>query len=812
MKRLIIILVIASFVVWCSTVYAADVVPPVIDLPGTQPNEVGTLESPDKCDNCHGGYNTSIEPAYNWRGSMMANAGRDPLFWATVAVAEQDFDGAGDLCIRCHSSGGWIAGRSTPTDGSGLQAGDSDGVECDYCHMMVNPNNSEHVGQQNLFFPANDPDNSTTGFYGSGMGVIWGGSEKLGPYYDAAARHQDMGSKFHRDVDFCGTCHDVSNSAVGHYAPNNGTQPTGEALNPAPSRVHSNPDLILGTPQAYVALNNPPYRFGIVERTFSEFKAGVIGSTLVSDYLNLPADLQAGALKAGYESAILAGTGGNYASGPDETGQITTPPRYFSCQTCHLRPVVGPGCNKKGVPVRTDLPLHDMTGGAGYWVTGAIKYLDTQGKLRLGGGLNDGQLAALDAGTLRAKKQLSEAATVEIVGTTNTVKVTNLTGHKLITGYPEGRRMWLRTTWYDADNNGLRVDGEYGPLFKADGVTPVTVINPSTDAPVQVKSIINPYDPNTKVYEAHYGISKDWAATVAALLPGLVLSYDRYTGQPDYYIEDLLAEPDGAVHETFHFVLNNVVVKDNRIPPYGMSYDISAKRNALPAPADQYGNPGPSGTYDYHDYVDLKPPAGAVYADVELLYQATSWEYVQFLYLANNRQNAFLANEGINMLDAWLNTQSETVLLDGTVITTTMAEPFRMASTVWGKKPPPQVKDIFADSLFTLLIDRKGRETLTDTFSAGDTVTIRGHAVATGDPLPINVEGAQVFMDVIDSDGATVKSLQGFTDAMGNTDLNWKTARKQTQGTYTANVTGIIKSGYQFNPTSGQTTLTFIIQ
>ena len=98
---------------------AATTVPNEIQQPGTQPSQVGNLESPDKCDNCHGGYNQAVEPAFNWRGSMMANAGRDPIFWATMAVAEQDFDGAGDLCIRCHSTGGWYGGRSTPTDGSG---------------------------------------------------------------------------------------------------------------------------------------------------------------------------------------------------------------------------------------------------------------------------------------------------------------------------------------------------------------------------------------------------------------------------------------------------------------------------------------------------------------------------------------------------------------------------------------------------------------------------------------------------------------------------------------------------------------------
>jgi hypothetical protein len=669
MKRFIIVLVTALTVVWGGTLYAASVVPPVIDLPGTQPSEVGNLESPDKCDNCHGGYNISVEPAHNWRGSMMANAGRDPIFWATLAIAEQDFDGAGDLCIRCHSTGGWIAGRSTPTDGSGLAAGDSDGVECDYCHKMTNPNNTEHLGEQNLFFPANDPENPTIGFYGSGMGSLWGGSEKLGPYSDAEARHQFMQSQFHRDVDFCGSCHDVSNSAVGHYALNHGAQPGGETIVTNGSRAHPADQV------PYVGLNNPPYRYGIVERTFSEYKAGLWPTTLVSDYNTLPPELQAGAVKAGYESAIVAGTGGNYADGT---------PRYFSCQTCHLRPVNGPGCNKQGVPNRKDLPLHDMTGG-NYWMPEAIQYLDSVDKLRLGGDLTDIQEAALDAGAVRAKKQLNEAVTIEIIGATNTVKVTNLTGHKLITGYPEGRRMWLRTTWYDAKGSVLRVDGEYGPLYDPDTGQLVTVVNPATGQPVQVKSLINPYDSNTKVYEAHYGLDQAWAA---ALDPGCVstlpLSYDRYTGLPDFTLGQLACAPPGTEHETFHFVLNNVVVKDDRIPPYGMSYDVAKARNALPVPDNQYGG-SPGGTYDHYDLFDLNPPSGAASAEVELLYQPTSWEYIQFLALANTGQNAFLADEGVNMLEAWLNTG--------------MAEPYVMASTVWGKNNRDFNGDGYADIL-----------------------------------------------------------------------------------------------------------------
>ncbi len=167
---------------------AATVVPTDIEQPGTQPGEVGNLESPDRCDNCHGGYDNAVEPAFNWRGSMMANAGRDPIFWATMAIAEQDFDGSGDLCIRCHSTGGWYAGRSTPTDGSALTAGDADGVDCDTCHKMTNPNNSEHVGVMNAPYQANNEQAPATGYYGSGMLALSDGSAKLGPYAQTVAR------------------------------------------------------------------------------------------------------------------------------------------------------------------------------------------------------------------------------------------------------------------------------------------------------------------------------------------------------------------------------------------------------------------------------------------------------------------------------------------------------------------------------------------------------------------------------------------------------------------------------------------------
>jgi len=640
MKRIGIVFTILAVVTLTSVVLAADVVPTDIQQPGTQPGDVGNLESPDKCDNCHGGYNSAVEPAFNWRGSMMANAGRDPIFWATLAIAEQDFDGAGDLCIRCHSAGGWYAGRSTPTDGNGLFAGDADGVDCDTCHKMTNPNNGEHLGVMNLPFVPND--GLGVGYYGSGMLSLWGSADKLGPYSNADARHQFMQSEFHRSQDFCGSCHDVSNPAVGNLAPNHGTQETADPV--------IADDTLGGPVDGKAAFNNFPYQYGIVERTYSEFYSGALSGTLVSDYATLPADLQAGAIESVYNAAL-----GDYEDGTA---------RYFTCQTCHMRAVTGAGANKRGVLIRTDLPLHDLTGG-NYWMPDAIQDQDLAGLLRLGGGLTTTQVDALNAGKDRARQQLDLAASLEFLDA-DTLKITNLTGHKLISGYPEGRRMWLNIKWYDITGEPLREDGEYGD---------VQVNIPGV--PSQVKTLLDLHDPNSKVYEAHYGMTQDWAALLVSLGydPTMPLSYDRLDGTITTTLNDLATAPAGTKVDTFHFVLNNTVTYDSRIPPFGFSYDEARKRNALPVPATQYGNPDTGSTYNYWDEVALNPPVGASYAEINLMYQPASWEYIQFLYLANTGQNAFLGQEGQNMLDTWL--------------ATGMAEPHVMASATWGTPPAP---------------------------------------------------------------------------------------------------------------------------
>ncbi|HKJ19486.1 MAG TPA: hypothetical protein VJ993_02380, partial [Woeseiaceae bacterium] len=80
------IVAVAMTAFFACAVQAAEVVPTEIEQPGTQPQEAGNFETPDRCDNCHAGYDDlepENEPATGWRGAAMGNAGRDPIFWAT---------------------------------------------------------------------------------------------------------------------------------------------------------------------------------------------------------------------------------------------------------------------------------------------------------------------------------------------------------------------------------------------------------------------------------------------------------------------------------------------------------------------------------------------------------------------------------------------------------------------------------------------------------------------------------------------------------------------------------------------------------
>ncbi len=498
------------------------------DMPGTQPFEASILNPPGACSPCHGNYDAAVEPYANWQGSMMSQASRDLLFEANMAIANQDAPDSGDLCLRCHILRGWLRGRSVPTDGSQILASDHDGVSCDLCHRLVDP--FYDPGQN----PAEDqailaglvlpPTN-----FGNGMSVIDPTGARRGPFLDATTGHPILVSPFHREGALCGTCHDVSNTAFekdgqGNYVPNTFDAP---------------------------AASFSAHTLMPVERTYSEW--------FYSDY-NTP--------------------GGVYAP------QFGGNKQYVSiCQDCHMRDVTGKGCNLAEAPVRTDLPLHDMTGGS-TWLPGLLPslYPDLPTEVNP---------AALQAGILRARYLLQNAALLEAAQQTNQlwVRVTNNGGHKLPSGYPEGRRIWINVRFYDAGGTLIGESGAYDP---ATGVLT--------------------HDAQAKIYNVEPGLDE-----VTAPLVG--------------------AEPGPS----FHFVLNNKIFKDNRIPPRGFTNAAYADFGG--APVGQTYADG-----QYWDDTYYSPPAQATSAVITLYYQSTSKEFVEFLRDENTTNG-----KGQQLYDLWAN-------------------------------------------------------------------------------------------------------------------------------------------------------------
>ena len=141
--------------------------------------------------------------------------------------------------------------------------------------------------------------------------------------------------------------------------------------------------------------------------------------------------------------------------------------------------------------------------------------------------------------------------------------------------------------------------GEKKAIVAGENVTAVTLLDPE----------------GTKVYESLPAISKAQAAK---------------TGKP--------AGP------SLHFVLNDTIAKDNRIPPEGFVNSRFEEHLCEPVGA----------TYaDGQNYDDTKLalPAGTKKIAVRVMYQSMSWEYLKFLVEENKTDDW-----GKKLYDAWKNT------------------------------------------------------------------------------------------------------------------------------------------------------------
>ena len=509
-------------------------------LPGTQPLTLtDPIATPDQCTACHADYGQpAVEPYRAWQGSMMAQAGRDPLMWAALAVSNQLVPESGETCLRCHLPKGWLEGRSFQADGALMTAEDRQGVQCGACHRLVDPvADAENPAADAAILAAlSEPVPA----FGGAMMVADPLDRLRGPFDLIADLGSDphlparatLVSPFHSSAEMCGTCHNLRNPLFAKNAM------TGEW------ELHA------------LDLPNPDPGSGFPEQsTFDEWAA----------------------------SSYAAGG----VAAPQFGGNKTV---VETCQDCHMPDVSGKDASL-GL-TRDDVPHHAFF-GANTFIPKLLPHHPAFGA--------EVDAAALQEGVAYSTTMLRKAATVTgtLAGGVLTVRVANESGHKLPTGYPEGRRMWLHVRALDADRTVLIESGRY--VFASATLTGHGAAPMDPD-----------YDPHLHVWEAEQGMSADVAALV-----GL---------------------PAGR---SFHLSLNNVRLKDNRIPPRGFT---NAAFEAIDA------EPVGAAFADGQHWDDVVYPVGATAtrAEVTLYYQTASREYVEFLRDENTTTAA-----GAILQDLW---------------------------------------------------------------------------------------------------------------------------------------------------------------
>ncbi len=492
----------------------------------------------------------------NWAGMMMANAMRDPAFFAQLSVANADViklinslpgepddpatelgeflaannlnqdifrDPAtgllepeellpftADLCIRCHSPVGWLEGRSEPpTIESPHLRGQFWGAALLETPVDANGNprradltmesEADMDGLQCDFcHRAKDNFKRFSRYDGSEMANGSGGYfvSIFDPFGDDEVEPE---FDFQEEGVFCGTCHDVTNPIIKTQTVVNGQIP--DMLHP-------------------------------IERTYTEW--------FWSDFRE-----------------------------EQSCQDCHEPMKFLGAQTWLIYPgfhmLWGDVDQKwRDPPFNYDVPLRQV---------------------------------AWEKGMERNRCFMAEeAASVEIVDTpsaavpgdevTVNVKITNHAGHKLPTGYAEGRQMWIHIRAVDALGIVLFEDGILG----ADGALIRT--------------------PESKVYEH------------IALAQGFPFLDEDGSGEVEHHEQE------------FHFILLNFIEKDNRIPPKGFNKAAYTADGAFIIPRDPKDTDYPDGqNWDITPYTFTIPfnSLGPVEVTARLRYQTFNREYMEFL-------------------------------------------------------------------------------------------------------------------------------------------------------------------------------------
>ena len=499
---------------------------------GSQPLEFQEIIiDSQQCWFCHGLYESPVEPHSRWSASMKGQSARDPLFWGALTIANQDASYSGEFCIRCHAPGGWISGHSLPPDGTALVGKDFDGVSCNLCHRMVDPIFTS--GES----PADDADilanlSQLPTDLGNGQFVIDPLDRRRGPL-DLTSDftfHEWRRAAFQESkAEFCGTCHDVSNPTLSKM-PNGTYRPnTLDARHPTGNRQDMFP----------------------LDRTYSEWE----NSSFAQGGIDM---------------------GGRFGG---EEHVVST------CQECHMPSATGYVASPYLCEERAAMPQH-LFNGSNTWVLRAVRNLYSDDATYL-------TSETVADSISRAQGMLAAASDLEVTKENSQLKVriTNQSGHKLPTGYHEGRRMWINVKYFDASHAMIAESGAFDPQT----------------------STLSAGD--TKVYENVQGM--------------------------DAFMATLTGNAPGAGN---HHILNNVVLKDNRIPPRGFTNSGFAAVNASPVGATYADG-------QYWDDTNFTIPHNARTVEVRVMFQHTAKEFVDFL-AAENTTDA----TGFVVQQQWQNT------------------------------------------------------------------------------------------------------------------------------------------------------------
>jgi hypothetical protein len=260
-----------------------------------------------------------------------------------------------------------------------------------------------------------------------------------------------------------------------------------------------------------------------------------------------------------------------------------------TCQSCHMKPYAGFSAITQVARHRPDIASHEFSGGNIL----ALRLTDAH--------WNSVDQAAIEQGIRKSEQTLREAVRLEAAAGRDggrvkvLARLTNLTGHKLPTGFAEGRRMWVHVEGQNAAGQILFISG---------------MIDPVTGRLLQ--------DLQLKTYEAHPGVSQI-SASQLGILPGA----------------------------SFLTAFNDSMYYDSRIPPRGFDNEAFRLRKAEPVGASYADG-------QYWDLVEYTLPPEVTSLSITVRYQQVTEEFARFLR-DENRNNPYDWNAwGEKVYDGWL--------------------------------------------------------------------------------------------------------------------------------------------------------------